>query len=187
MRRLILVWLLGLGLAGCAGAPKGQPYDPNTEVPKGAPAFPPLTNSWVIDKTGLLSQEAIREGDAICRRLQGDGLAEVVVIIINGVQHPMEWATHYGRWLKLGRKGLSTEGGNNGVVWLIRPDAREKITISVGRGLPQFATTDYGRIVDDAKDYVNFNNFDKGVLVIIRETDKRLREIYGKSQGGGRQ
>ena len=180
MKRAAWVILLAFALAGCQ---KGTaPYDPNTEVPKGDPKFPPLTTSWIIDEAGVLSPATISEGDRICQKLQDDGIAEVAVVVMRGVKHPDEWATHYGRWLRLGRKGLSTEGGNNGVVWLIRPDADLRETISVGRGLPKFTVSDYGAIMDDAKDYLNFNNFDAGVLKIVRETDKRLRELYGKSR-----
>jgi uncharacterized membrane protein YgcG len=179
MRRSVWVILLAFVLAGCQRA--APPYDPNTEVPKGDPKFPALTTSWIIDEAGVLSPATISEGDRICQKLQDDGIAEVAVVVIRGVKHPEEWATHYGRWLRLGRKGLSTEGGNNGVVWLIRPDAELRETISVGRGLPKFTVSDYGAIMDDAKDYLNFNNFDGGVLKIVRETDKRLRELYGKS------
>ncbi len=83
-----------------------------------------------------ISEPIIAETDAICQKLKEDGIAEVVVVLIDGVKQPEDWATHYGRWLGLGKKGLSTEGGNNGLVWLIRPDAAEKLTVSVGRGLP---------------------------------------------------
>lgn len=173
------VALVVLTLAGCGGKPSA-PYDTNTEVPRGDPAFPALVTSWVIDKEGALSAETIRDGDAICQRLQDDGIAEVVVVVIDGVKQPDAWATHYGRWLKLGSRGMSAEGGNNGVVWLIRPDAQEKMTISVGRGLPDFSTVDYGAIMDEAKEYLNFGNYDRGVSLIIKGTDRTLRALDAK-------
>jgi hypothetical protein len=184
--------ILLLLFAGCGGSSSGgsgsnsgsvhsgAPYDTNVSVPKGDPNFPALGKSWIIDKVGVLSQATVQENDAVCQRLQDDKIAEVVVVIIRGVKQPDLWATHYGRWLKLGSKGYSTEGGNNGVVWLIRPEAQEKMTISVGRGLPEFTTVDYGKIMDDAKDYINFGNFDKGVGIIVAETDQTLRKIKVK-------
>ena len=102
----------------------------------------------------------------------------MVVLIQTGIKQPERYATHYGRWLKLGKKGPSTEGGNNGVVWLIRPDAEQKMTISVGRGLPRFTSSDYGVVMEKAKEYINFHNYDVGVLIIIEETHKRLKELY---------
>jgi uncharacterized membrane protein YgcG len=164
-------------VAACTGG--GDRYDRNVSVPKGDPAFPALTDSWVIDKVGVLSEPVIAEGDAVCQKLKTDGIAEVVVVLINGVKQPEDWATHYGRWLGLGSKGMSTEGGNNGLVWLIRPDAREKLTVSVGRGLPGFTTVDYGPIMDGALEYFNFNNYDKGVKTLISGTDQVLRRIHG--------
>lgn len=157
---------------------KETSYDENTEVPKGDPAFTPLANSWIIDNVGVLSKETKDFGYSIFNKLKEDGIAEVVLLVQNGVKHPEDYATHYGRWLKLGRKGLSTEGGNNGLVWLIQPDADEKITISVGRGLPKFTSSDYGKIMEEAKDYFNFHNYDKGVRKIVEGTGGILREIY---------
>jgi uncharacterized membrane protein YgcG len=186
---LALLWAILLAGCGAPSSPSGPPpspspgagYDANTAVPRGDPAFPPLgRGAWVVDKGGVLSRETVGEGEAISRRLQEDGIAEVVVVVIRGVKQPEAWTTHYGRWLKLGEKGFSSRGGNNGVVWLIRPDARDRVTVSVGRGLPRFTTVDYGKIIDDAKDYLNFGNFDKGVLVLLRGTDARLREIAKK-------
>ena len=82
--------------------------------------------------------------------------------------------------LNLEEKEKVLKGGNNGIVWLIRPDAELKMTISVGRGLPRFTSSDYSEIMEKAKEYLNFNNFDKGVMIIIEETNKKLREIYQK-------
>jgi uncharacterized membrane protein YgcG len=169
------VVLVLLALSACRGS--GERYDENVAVPKGDPPFPALTTSWVIDKAGVLSEPVIAAGDAVCEKLKTDGVAEVVVVIIAGVKQPDAWATHYGRWLGLGTKGLSTEGGNDGLVWLIRPDAQEKLTVSVGRGLPRFTAVDYGRIIDDTIEYLNFNNYDKGVAVLIAQTDEVLRKI----------
>ncbi|MCX5752724.1 MAG: TPM domain-containing protein [Candidatus Krumholzibacteria bacterium] len=176
MKRIVPCLLCALALmAACGG--KSERYDRNVSVPKGDPAFPPLTTSWVIDRTGALSDSTIAIGDALCRQLKTDDVAEVVVVLINGVKQPEDWATHYGRWLGLGKKGLSTEGGNKGLVWLIRPDAPEKLTVSVGRGLPGFTTVDYGPIMDDAIEYLNFGNYDRGVMTLIIRTDQVLRAI----------
>lgn len=167
-------------LAACGGS--GERYDRNDSVPKGDPDFPPLEASWVIDPAGVLSDSTIASGDAILERLKADGIAEVVVVVMPGVGHPEEWATHYGRRLGLGRKGFAAEGGNRGLVWLVRPDARDKLTVSVGRGLPRFATVDYGPVVDEAVEYFNFGNYDRGVAALAAGTDRVLRRIYGGSE-----
>ena len=164
--------------AGCAG--RDDAYDTNVSVPAGDPPFTALATSWVIDNAGALRPDTAREASGICQRLQDDGIAEVVVLVQPGVKHPSDYATHYGRWLRLGRKGLSTEGGNNGLVWLIRPDAGEKMTYSTGRGLPRMTSTHALGIMNQAKEYFNFGNYDEGVKVLVRETDKTLRALYGR-------
>ena len=176
-RSTFCVLCLLMFIAACKGS--SNRYDQNISVPKGDPAFPPLAASWVIDKAGVLSDPVLAEGDAICEKLKTDGVAEVVVVLINGVKLPEDWATHYGRWLGLGKTGLSTEGGNKGLVWLIRPDAQEKLTVSVGRGLPGFTTVDYSPIVDSTVEYLNFGNFDKGVMTLVTQTDEVLRRVSG--------
>jgi len=181
-KALILAVLL---LGGC-----GQPADNtwkgydknNTEVPKGDPSFPVLGTSWVIDKVSVLDKSTITKCDAICEKMKVDGVAEVIVLVQNGVKKPEEYATHYGRWLGLGKAASTAEGGQNGLVWLIRPDADERITVSVGRGLTQFTTVDYGKVMDAARDYVNFNNFDMAVDTIVTMSDKSIREIYKKEK-----
>jgi uncharacterized membrane protein YgcG len=155
-------------------------YDTNDSVPPGDPPFTALADSWVIDNARALRPDTAREADAVCRRLQSDRVAEVVVLIQPGVKHPEDYATHYGRWLKLGRKGLSGEGGTNGLVWLIRPDAQEKMTYSRGRGLPRLTSSQLVDIMNQAKEYFNFNNYDEGVKVLVRETDATLRGLSEK-------
>ena len=169
--------LLLLFCGGCGrqeNAWKG--VDANTTVPGGDPPFTPLTTSWVIDNAHGVSPGTIQAGDAICQRLKQDGIAEMVVLVQNGVKHPEDYATHYGRWLGLGKASAAVEGGQNGLVWLIRPDAELKMTYSRGRGLPAFTSADAAGIMDKARDFMEFNNVDKGVEVIIRETDRILRE-----------
>ena len=176
MKRVFLR-LLCLSMLAVACDRGADRYDTNVAVPRGDPAFPPLAASWVVDRAGVLSEAAIAANDAVCDGLQRDGVAEVVVVIMNSVKQPQDWATHYGRWLGLGAKGLSVEGANRGLVWLVRPDADEKLTVSVGRGLPRFTTVDYGPIMDEAVEYFNFGNYDRGVAALVARTDRVLRKI----------
>jgi uncharacterized membrane protein YgcG len=167
-------------LSGCGGGPADD--SSKAAVPSGDPPFPALTTSWVIDSAKVMTPAVVQEASAVCQRLQDDGVAEAVVLVEAGVKHPADYATHYGRWAKLGKKGLAGEGAQNGLVWLIRPDAPEKMTYSVGAGLPRLTS---GRLVDimnAAKEYFNFNNYDEGVRVLVRETDRTLRDLYGKNR-----
>jgi len=56
------------------------------------------------------------------------------------------------------------------------------MTYSRGRGLPLFTSADAGEIMDKARDFLAFNNYDKGVALIIEETDKKLRAKDAKKE-----
>jgi uncharacterized membrane protein YgcG len=175
---LVMTILIAGGIAGCGR--DDDSTDENVSVPGGDPQFAPLKDSWVIDKVGVIDEETKLQCNRICQQLKDAGVAEIVVLIQNGVKHPADYATHYGRWLKLGRKGFSSQGGNNGVVWLIRPDANEKMTYSIGRGLPLLTSGHMVDVMNKAKEYLNFNNYDSGVSIIVEETGNVLFELYGK-------
>jgi uncharacterized membrane protein YgcG len=177
---LVLALAATVLLVACEKKGSGGSTDENVSVPKGDPPFTALSDSWVIDNVGVMQQDAVLECHRICQKLQDDGIAEMAVLIQNGVKHPADYATHYGRWLKLGTRGLSTAGGNNGLVWLIRPDADEKMTYSIGRGLPKMTSSRMVDIMNEVKEYVNFGNYDTGVLLLVQKTDEQLRTIYAR-------
>lgn len=158
--------------------------DPHDAVPEGDPAWPAFGDHWVIDVAGLVTGDTTAEVDAICDSLQYEGLAEVVILVINGVNHPEDYATRYGRHIDLGESGLSSEGGNNGIVWLIRPDVDpsqgKRIYYSVGRGLPGLTSSHLTDIMDAVADPLAFSNFDLAVLTLIKETEQTLRELRGE-------
>lgn len=181
---IVLVLIVAALPAGCGKKKSAGSTDTNVSVPKGDPPFTALTDSWIVDNVGVTEPSALQEASRICQKLQDDGIAEVVVLIQNGVKHPADYATHYGRWLRLGKTGLSTEGGNNGLVWLVRPDADEKMIYSIGRGLPRLTSGHMVDIMNAAKDYVNFNNYDGGVLELVRRTDEQLRSLYDRKGAG---
>lgn len=187
MKRWLLLAIVVLLMisSGCT-TENDQPYDTNTQVSVGEPAFPPLDTKWVIDQAGVLNPSTVEKAHLICQKLQDDGIAEMVILTMRGVKNPEDYAMKYGRWLKLGKKGYSGEGGNNGIVWLIRPDKDSSkgescMTIQIGRGLPQFTTIDQGEIFSKIKDYINFGNYDKGVIVLATETDQFLR-VHNKKR-----
>lgn len=189
---MLLVLAVIISLVGCSPStnksdstpnPDDTDYgDTNVSVPKGDPAFPAFPGKcWIVDTVGLTNNDTRREVDSICQRLQDDGIAEMLFVIINGVKNdPSTWSTHYGRWVKAGRKGRASEGNQNGIVWLLRPDQDQKIWISVGRGLPKFTAVDRRDIMMAAKDYFNFGNFDQGTLTLAKETDRILRQHIRK-------
>ncbi len=151
-------------------------YDPNVSVPSGDPAFPPGRQYGVIDPYYYLNKSSVSNSLVIIDGLKKDGLAEIVVLIQEKVKHPEEYATHYGRYIGLGEKEK-----NNGLVWLIRPDVRpeeNRITYSIGRGLPRLTSSDLVEVMLEAAPLINTGDFNDGVLTLVKGTDQKIREIY---------
>lgn len=179
---LLMCSLMFMAVA-CTGGSEQKGYDAGKiHVPAGDPGFPKFGqyNSWVIDVSGKVSKQSIDRVNSIFDKLQDEKIAEVVIVVIDSVKHPDQWATNFGRSIGLGSAGLSTEGGNNGLVWLVRPDAQQRLTVSVGRGLPKLTSDHCYQIMLKAKEFINFNNFSRGAEVLAEETDRVLREIYKK-------
>lgn len=171
---LIIIFLtLSVALTAC-GIEAGPPAD-DQAVPSGDPPFPAFQGSWVIDTTGQISQETIQQTNTILEKMRTDGIAEVVIVVINGVNHPELYATRLGRHLQLG----STET-DNGLVYLVRPDASndEHLIYSVGRGLTAFTS---GRITDamrEASEMANNGDYASAVLSLAQGTDTVIRQYY---------
>ena len=182
---LIVVTVSGCGFSKNAqqspGGTPDMPYDENVEVPSGDPDFPPLGQYWVVDPDGLVGISAIRMADETLDDLKSQRIAEVVIVVQKGVKHPVEWSTHYGRWLRLGE----AEGPhqNNGLVFLIIPDApgsSGRVWYSIGRGLPKLTSSDMGPLLEEAASYANADDLDGAVISIARNIHDILLKIYGR-------
>jgi uncharacterized membrane protein YgcG len=178
---LAIIFLIGILILGCV---QQAPIDPNAEVPSGDPAFPSQKEYGIHDPNNILSGQTITGANEILKRLNDDGIAQVAVLIQYNVHHPEDYATHYGRYI-----GLGQIGKDNGLVYLIRPDVDPnvgRITVSIGRGLPKFTAIDAHQIIKEAAmDYINIDDYNNGVLSLVKDTDKRLREIYAGEKNGG--
>ncbi len=126
-----------------------------------------------VDRGG----KGIVEDDLVFDINEWDGYAvEEAVLIQEKVKQPEDYATHYGRYIGLGEKDK-----NNGLVWLIRPDVRpedNRITYSVGRGLPRLTSSDLLEVMLQASAPINSGDFGNGALILVRGTDRKIREIY---------
>ena len=172
-----------LAVSSIPGCVQQSPIDPNTEVPPGDPAFPPQKQYGIHDPHHVLSSQTINSANKILERLSDQHIAQIAVLIQYDVHHPDDYATHYGRYIELGEIDR-----DNGLVYLIRPDVdpqEGRITVSIGRGLPNFTAVDAHQIMKEASlDYINQGDYDWGVLNLVRNTDNRLREIYGGATNG---
>jgi hypothetical protein len=189
---LIVIALIGALVSGCrverkAPQSKGglldRPYDENIDVPSGDPEFPHLGEHWVVDPDGLVGASAVCMADETLDDLKFQRIAEVVIVVQKRVKHPVEWSTHYGRWLRLGEAEGSHQ--NNGIVFLIIPDAtgeQGKVWYSIGRGLPKLTSSDMGPLLEEAASYANANDLDGAVISIARNIHDILRRIYGRGE-----
>jgi uncharacterized membrane protein YgcG len=177
---LAIIFLIGFSTLGCV---QQAPIDPNAEVPPGDPAFPSQKEYGIHDLHHIISDRTIASANEILEQLSEDGIAQVAVLIQYNVHHPQDYATHYGRYIELGQIGK-----DNGLVYLIRPDVNPqegRITVSIGRGLPKFTAIDVHQIMNEAAlDYINMGDYDNGILNLVMNTDKRLREIYAGGRNG---
>ena len=189
---LIVIAVIGAIVSGCQVEKKApqsksrlldRPYDENVEVPSGDPDFPPLGNHWVVDPDNLVGEPAVRMADETLNDLKSQRIAEIAIVVQKGVKHPVEWSTHYGRWIRLGEAEGSHR--NNGIVFLIIPDAdREsgRVWYSIGRGLPKLTSSDMGPLLEEAASYANADDLDGAVISIARNIHDILRKIYGRGE-----
>lgn len=177
----IIIFLIGVSILGCV---QEAPIDPNVDVPAGDPPFPSQREYGIHDPNHILSEQTISMANEILDRLNDDGIAQVAVLIQYNVHHPEDYATHYGRYIGLGHRDK-----DNGLVYLLRPDVNpqgQRITVSIGRGLPRFTAIDAHQVMKEAAmEYINMGDYDNGILNLVKNTDERLREIYagGKNDG----
>lgn len=189
---LLVIALIGVTVSGCQiekKAPQSKsrlldrPYDENVEVPSGDPDFPPLGNHWVVDPDDLVGEPAVRMADETLNDLKSQRIAEIAIVVQKGVKHPVEWSTHYGRWIRLGEAEGSHR--NNGIVFLIIPDAdREsgRVWYSIGRGLPKLTSSDMGPLLEEAASYANADDLDGTVISIARNIHDIVGRIYGRRE-----
>jgi len=189
---LLVIALASVAVSGCriekktpqsSGTVLDRPYDENVEVPSGDPDFPRLGEYWVVDPDGLVGASSVRMANETLDDLKSQRTAEVVVVVQKGVKHPVEWSTHYGRWLRLGE--VEGPHQNNGIVFLIIPDApggSGKVWYSIGRGLPKLTSSDMGPLIEEAASYANADDLDGAVISIARNIHDILRRIYGREE-----
>lgn len=176
-----IIFLIGFSILGCV---QQEPIDPNVDVPLGDPPFPTQREYGIHDPNHILSEQTLDMANEILEKLNDDGIAQVAVLIQYNVHHPEDYATHYGRFIGLGHRDK-----DNGLVYLIRPDVNpqdQRITVSIGRGLPRFTAIDAHLVMKEtAMDYINMGDYSNGILNLVKNTDKRLRKIYVGGKNGG--
>jgi hypothetical protein len=171
-----------LFLVGCDNANTTGSVNGDIRPDENQPEFPELTQYWVVDPDNYLQQSTIDSAHETLEKLRQDGIAEVAIVIQEGIKNhgPFNdekiWAMKWGRWIKLGDKE-----DERAIVWLIRPDVEpeeNRVTIEVSTHLTWLTAVDYGPALEEAAEYANADDFDGAVESITRNTNEILRKIW---------
>jgi hypothetical protein len=135
---------------------------------------------WTVDWQGYASEQAVTEVDAILDRLNGDAIAQTMILIQSPAQvsNRVNCAVHFLRYMKL---GLPTgERKDNGFVFLIVVEpTRLDVHYGVGLGLPALTAselTTLNRAAEDA--YQSTHSMDQALLTLAQGFNTVARSKY---------
>jgi hypothetical protein len=135
---------------------------------------------WTVNWQGYASEQAVTEVDVILDRLNGDSIAQTMILIQPQAQvgNRVNCAVHFLRYMQL---GLSTgERKDNGFVFLIVVEpTRIDVHYGVGLGLPALTAselTTLNRAAEEA--YQSTQSIDQALLTLVQEFDTVARNNY---------
>lgn len=135
---------------------------------------------WTVDWEGYASEQAVSEVDVILDRLNGDSIAQTMILIQPQAQvgNRVNCAVHFLRYMQL---GLPTgERKDNGFVFLIVVEpTRIDVHYGVGLGLPALTAselTTLNRAAEEA--YQSTQSIDHALLTLVQEYDTLARNNY---------
>jgi hypothetical protein len=135
---------------------------------------------WTVDWQNYASEQAVAEVDVILDRLNGDSIAQTMILIQpqDQVGNRVNCAVHFLRYMRLGLP--DGERKDNGFVFLIvvEPD-RIDVHYGVGLGLPALTAselTPLNRAAEDA--YQSTHSIDQALLTLVEGFDKAARSNY---------
>jgi hypothetical protein len=135
---------------------------------------------WTVGWQDTASELAVNEVDAILDRLNGDSIAQTMILIQPQAQvgNRVNCAVHFLRYMKLGNP--SGERKDNGFVFLIVDEAtRIDVHYGVGLGLPALTAADLTSLNRAAEDaYLVNHNMDDALLSLVKSYDMLARAKY---------
>ncbi len=135
---------------------------------------------WTVDWQGYVSEQAVTEVDAVLDRLNGDSIAQTMILIQSQAQvgNRVNCAVHFLRYMQLGQP--AGERKDNGFVFLIVVEpARIDVHYGVGLGLPALTApelTTLNRAAEDA--YQSTHSMDQALLTLVQGFDTVARSKY---------
>jgi len=135
---------------------------------------------WTVDWQDYVSEKTVTEVDAVLDRLNGDSIAQTMIIIKSQEQvgNRVNCAVHFLRYMKLGQP--TGERKDNGFVFLIVVEpTRIDVHYGVGLGLPALTApelTTLNRAAEDA--YQSTHSLDQALLTLVQGFDMVARNKY---------
>ena len=135
---------------------------------------------WTVDWQNYASEKTVTEVDAILDRLNGDTIAQTMILIKpqEQVGNRVNCAVHFLRYMKLGQP--SGERQDNGFVFLIVVEpTRIDVHYGVGLGLPALTASDLTNLNRSAEDaYQSSHSMDQALLTLVQGFDTVARSKY---------
>jgi hypothetical protein len=135
---------------------------------------------WTVNWQDYVSEQTVTEVDAILDRLNGDAIAQTMILIQPSAQvgNRVNCAVHFLRYMKLGL--LEGERKDNGFVFLIvvEPTGID-VHYGVGLGLPALTApelTTLNRTAEEA--YQATHSMDEALLTLVQGFDTVARNKY---------
>jgi hypothetical protein len=135
---------------------------------------------WTVDWQGYVSEQAVSDVDVILDRLNGDSIAQTMILIQpqDQVGNRVNCAVHFLRYMRL---GLPTGGRkDNGFVFLIVVESDSiDVHYGVGLGLPALTASELTNLNRAAEEsYKSTQSMDQALLTLVQEFDIVARNNY---------
>lgn len=135
---------------------------------------------WTVNWQGYVSEQTVTEVDAVLDRLNGDDIAQTMILIQSQDQvgNRVNCAVHFLRYMKLGQP--TGERKDNGFVFLIVVEpTRIDVHYGVGLGLPALTAPELTTLNRSAEDtYQSTHSMDLALLTLVKGFDKVARSNY---------
>lgn len=135
---------------------------------------------WTVDWQDYASEQAVTEVDTVLDRLNGDAIAQTMILIKSPAQvgNRVNCAVHFLRYMQLGQP--AGERKDNGFVFLIVVEpTRIDVHYGVGLGLPALTApelTALNRAAEEA--YQSTYSMDQALLTLVQGFDTVARSKY---------
>jgi hypothetical protein len=135
---------------------------------------------WTVNWQEYVSEQTVTEVDAILDRLNGDSIAQTMILIQSQDQvgNRVNCAVHFLRYMKLGQP--TGERKDNGFVFLIVVEpTRIDVHYGVGLGLPALTAPELTALNRTAEDtYQSTHSLDQALLSLVQGFDTVARNNY---------